>query len=160
MGEVEVRERMNEGDAVSIVDRATGLYTQAHTLARFDEEVSRAARAAQSVTALVIRLDGLPALAGHKRDEVLAHLAEVVKKSIRRRDIAGRFEENSLLVILPQTGVQAHVVAERLQDVLIASGAALHQRFFPHIGMAIFPRTRPQRARTPPHSPHPRRNAG
>ena len=139
MGEVEVRERMNEGETASVVDRATGLYTQAHTLARFDEELSRAARAAQSVAALVIRLDGLPALAGHKRDEVLTHLAETVKKAIRRRDIAGRFDDNSLLVILPQTGAQAHIVAERLQDVLLASGAAIGQRFFPRIGMAIFP---------------------
>ena len=139
MGEVEVRERISEGDNGSVIDRATGLYTQEHTLARFNEEISRAARAAQSVAALVIRLDGLPVLAGHKRDEVLTHLAEAVKKSIRRRDIAGRFEENSLLVILPQTGPQAHVVAERLQDVLLASGAAIGQRFFPRIGMAVFP---------------------
>lgn len=139
MGEVDVRERMNDGDAVSVVDRATSLYTQAHTLARFDEEISRASRAATSVAALVIRLDGLLPLAGHKRDEVLTQLGEAVKKGIRRRDIAGRFEEDSLLVILPQTGQQAQVVADRLEDVLLAAGAALHQKFFPRIGMAVFP---------------------
>ncbi len=139
IGEVEVRERLGDNEATSVVDRMTGLYTQSHTVARFDEEISRAARANQPVAILVVRLDGLPGLAGHKRDETLTHLGEIVKKSVRRRDIAGRFEENSFLVVLPNTGAQADVVSERIENVLLAQGATLHQKVVPCIGMAIYP---------------------
>ncbi len=147
MGEAEVRDRgLNGGGAlVSVVtDPATGLYTSAHILARLDEEVSRAARASQTLAIVIVDLDGLPQ-AGARRDDAWAVCGAAVRGSIRRVDIAGRYEGNSLLTILPQTAAQATVVAERLLNVLLAAGASHGERFSARVGVAYYP----EQSRTP-----------
>jgi RNA polymerase sigma-B factor len=138
MGEAEVRDRTRTREG-SIIDPATGLYTQAHILARAGEEISRAARAMQKVALLVIAVEGLPRLAGYKRDEAWGVCGDAVRKSVRRMDLAGRFDGDSLLIVLPNTGEQASVVADRLTDVLMATGAAHHVRFTARVGVAIYP---------------------
>ena len=66
-------------------------------------------------------------------------MARRCRRSVRRMDLAGRFEGESLLVVLPETGAQARVVADRLTDVLMATGAAHHARFTARVGVALYP---------------------
>lgn len=138
LGEAEVRDRTKTREG-TIIDPATGLYTQAHIFARAEEEVSRAARAGLKAALLVVAVDGIPKLAGHRRDEVWEACGDAVRRSIRRMDLAGRYEGDSLLVVLPNTGDQGTIVANRLSDVLMASGAAHHVKFTVRIGMGIYP---------------------
>lgn len=121
LGEAEVTDR-GRGREASVVDRVTTLYTAAHIQSRWDEELSRAARGGYALALVVIDLDPLPP-PGRGRDEILAVCGEAVKTSIRRVDLAGRFENDALIVLLPHTGAQAAIVAQRLRDVLCESVA-------------------------------------
>lgn len=137
LGEAEVRDRA-KGRESTIVDPATGLYTTAHIMGRIDEELSRAARAGQSLAVLVAVFDNLPT-AGLRRDELWNLCGAAVRNNIRRMDVAGRCDNDSLLIVLPQTGDQASVVADRLLSVLLGVGSAHHARFTVRVGFAVYP---------------------
>jgi RNA polymerase sigma-B factor len=139
LGEAEVRDRTRSGSAeASVVDSASGLYTAAHLLARVGEELTRAARHSHPTALVLVVIEGMP-VSGIRRDEAWGFCGEMLRKSIRRMDIAGRFEGDSVLVLLPQTGDQAPSVASRLFDTLLAAGAAHHVRFTVRVGVAIYP---------------------
>jgi RNA polymerase sigma-B factor len=137
LGEAEVRDRTRTGES-SVLDPASGLYIASHMLARIGEELTRAARHNQPAALVLVVIEGMP-VAGIRRDETWAFCGETLRKSIRRMDIAGRFEGDSILVLLPQTGEQASVVADRLFDLLLAAGAAHHVRFTVRLGLALYP---------------------
>ena len=135
MGEAEVRDRTRSRES-SVVDAASELYTQAHILARAREEISRAARFNHPVALLVATIS-IPS--GQKAGEAWAVCGQAVRKSIRKVDIAGRLDNNRLLIVLPQTGEQGAVVVSRLFDRLLTMSAAQHIPLNVHIGMAIYP---------------------
>jgi RNA polymerase sigma-B factor len=137
LGEAEVRDRTRAREA-SIVDSTSGLYTEDHILARLDEEISRTARASQSLAFVMIVLDGVPA-SGLRREEFWTICGEVVRKGIRRMDIAGRYEKDCIAVILPGTGAQVSIVADRLSDRLLAVAATHHVPLSVTVGMSYFP---------------------
>jgi RNA polymerase sigma-B factor len=138
LGEAEVRDRTRSGGEASVVDPASGLYTAAHLLARVGEELTRSARHSQPAALVLVVIEGMP-VSGIRRDEAWAFCGETLRKSIRRMDLAGRFEGDSVIVLLPQTGEQATAVASRLFDILLAAGAAHHVRFTVRVGVAVYP---------------------
>jgi len=98
---------------VRLVDPETGLYSRAQTHARLLEGVSRAARESGLFGVVAVRLTGT-GLAGRSRGPVLGEYGTVLRRSIRRSDIGGRWSGNVLLALLPGTGETSSVVAERL----------------------------------------------
>ena len=138
LGEADVRDRARNRETSSIVDSASGLFTAAHIQSRVDEELSRAARAGQNAALLVVELEGMPT-ASLRREEAWAFCGEAVRKTIRRMDIAGRWEGDSLVIFLPETSQQAGIVAERLTEQLTVSGAANHIMLSVRVGVALYP---------------------
>lgn len=140
MGEAEIRDRGRAPES-SVIDSASGLYTSAYLLGRLEEELSRAARTNQPTAVLLVTIDGLSTAPGSsvRHDEVWRVCGETVRRSLRRMDIAGRHGEEGLLIVFPQTGTQALLVAERLTDVLLAAGAASHTPFTVRTGIALGP---------------------
>jgi RNA polymerase sigma-B factor len=140
LGEAEVRDRGRNGGnrGNSIVDAVTGLYAATHIQNRLEEELSRASRGGLSLAVVHVALAGLPA-DPHRREEALSACGAAVRGGIRRVDIAGRVAPDALLVLLPHTGVQAIVVAERLLTVLGQVSADRQDVFRAAVGLALYP---------------------
>ena len=113
------RRRRREG---SILDPITGLYSYDHLRARLEEAVSRAVRASMPLSLIQFSLQGAPPT-GRGRDEALEQCGSNLRSSIRRMDMAGRGPDDTLLVILANTGPQVDLAARRLTGVLEEAGA-------------------------------------
>lgn len=116
LSEAEVRDRNRQRD-IPILDAVTGLYTTKHLLARLEEGISRAARSGMPISLIHFSFHGLPE-SSRLREEVLAACGGRLRRSIRRMDLAGRGEGDTLLAILAGTGPQVEVAALRLVGVL------------------------------------------
>lgn len=137
LSEAEIRDRHQRRE-VSVVDSATGLYTQVHLVARLEEAISRAVRAAMPVALIHFRLEGVPA-SGRIREEILATCGLRLRSSIRRMDFAGRGPEESLLAVLVGTGPQVELAAKRLVRVLEEVRLQTRSDFEVVVGMAWHP---------------------
>ncbi len=121
-GEEEKLRKMN------IVDHLTGLYNGWHFDIRLNSEIQRAKRYGRIFSLLILDVDDFKKLNdtyGYETgDNLLAGVAELIKKNIRRSDstrkydidIPCRVEGGRFAVILPEaSSVQAGVIAERLR---------------------------------------------
>jgi diguanylate cyclase (GGDEF)-like protein len=123
VGAVQRRERMLvEANArleeLSQLDPLTNLYNRRHLFSRLEVELGRVRRG-HPLALVMLDLDGFKKVndsAGHQRgDELLRDIAEAVRGTIRKIDVAGRYGGDEFLVILPDTDVEdARVVAERV----------------------------------------------
>lgn len=67
----------------------------------------------------------LHAIGQHKSDEFIDNLSEILTSDIRSCDIVGKFENNSIAILLPETNTkQGLITIKRLDEKIIA---------FPHI---------------------------
>ena len=141
LGEAEVRERGRVRES-SIQDALTGLYTPAHIQGRLEEELSRASRGGHSFAVVTVEVGGLPPDAG-RREEILSACGAALHGSIRRVDMAGRLASEagaeSFLILLPHTGAQARIVADRIADTLGGISAKESEPFAVRVGHAHFP---------------------
>jgi diguanylate cyclase (GGDEF)-like protein len=116
------REVPSTADEMSVVDSVTDLYNKEYFLSRLDEEVSRAYRGDYPLTVIVVGLSR-PAGAAESAyrvppEDILRQAARVVKKCVRKVDVAGRLSDDVFALILPHTGKQAWRVCDRLRDSL------------------------------------------
>jgi len=106
----------------TVVDSVTGLYNRKHFLARLEEEVSRSFRYKHHLAVVVVELkmpEQLdPVVQMIRFDDVMSRAAGVVLAQIRKVDLAARYSENVIALILPHTGKQAGSVCQRLADGL------------------------------------------
>ena len=121
-----------------IRDSITNLFTESYLLARLEEEISRAARAEKPLSLVLIILEGLPSNS-QERAVVWKHCADAVRKGLRRIDMAGRYGDNGVAMILIETQQHTSAVAERVVNLLLVAsdecGVNLKVRF----GTAVFP---------------------
>ena len=141
LGEAEVRER-GRVRVSSVQDALTGLYTPAHVQGRLEEELSRASRGGHPFAVIAAEVRNLPA-DGARREEIVSACGAALRASIRRVDMAGRLAPEggaeSFLILLPHTGAQAQVVADRIKDTLGALSAKESEPFAVRVGHAHFP---------------------
>jgi diguanylate cyclase (GGDEF)-like protein len=127
----------------AVIDGLTGLYDHQTLLTLLEKEIERAKRHAETVSLLLLDLDGFKHINdtfGHQKgDEVLIRLAETIRQSIRTMDIAGRYGGEEFAIILPEAGIYAAIQsAERLRR-------AVEERFHQDleltisVGIACFP---------------------
>lgn len=120
-------ERLNdELKVMSRVDGLTGLYNRRYWQERFDYTFKLAKRRGRPITALMLDIDHFKKVNdthGHQAgDKVIQSLAEVIKKSIRETDLAGRYGGEEFAVVLTETDVQNAIkVAERIRKLAAAS---------------------------------------
>ncbi|MEM9487807.1 MAG: response regulator [Myxococcota bacterium] len=100
----ELLQRRHSRDYESGYDRITGLRSQVAFHAIFDQVLSFCRRTGISMSLAVLAIDRFDALAaehGHAvSNDVMAHLAGTIVKSLREEDIAGRWDQNEFIVVL------------------------------------------------------------
>jgi RNA polymerase sigma-B factor len=143
LGEADVTDRGRSNES-SIVDPVSGMFTAEHLLARVDEEISRSARGGQMAALFYLEMRGIPLgdapALRHHREQIWKTCGDAVRRAIRRMDIAGRFEENSLLVFLPQTRPDvAEPFVARMENVLLAALASHGEEITVHVTVAFYP---------------------
>ena len=119
-GIVELQERLATAVEAATTDRLTHVANRPMLLATLYEEVERAARYGRPLTVAFIDLDLFKPINdtyGHEAgDTVLANVAGVLRQSIRRSDIVGRYGGEEFVIVFPETTVdEATAVAEKLR---------------------------------------------
>lgn len=85
---------------VARLDPDTGLLNRKNTLQELNAQVSRSRRYGNALSIIYVRVDDVPV-------EELRKLAQAIKGTLRWVDIVGRWDEDALLVILPETSRDA-----------------------------------------------------
>ena len=129
-------------------DPLTGLNNRRSLQKQLDHELVRAGRARQPLAVILLDIDHFKRFNdtwGHQAgDEVLKRVADVIKKSIRSSDIAGRYGGEELITILPEATAQAALArAEAMRRAIEAQnleyeGNALGS-LTASFGIAVFP---------------------
>ncbi len=115
------RDRSFALSEMSIKDALTGLYNHNYGLERLEEEINRRNRTNTELVLLLFDVDdfkGINDNYGHKEgDEVIRYIGGVLRKGIRKTDIAIRYGGDEFMVIFPYTKVESIIrVCEDIMD--------------------------------------------
>ncbi len=107
----------------AIHDEKTGLYNNKFFETLLEMEMDKAKRRKQKLSIIIIDIDFFKKVNdtyGHvKADEILAQLAQLVKKTIRKSDVPARFGGEEFFIILPETSLErAKTLASRLKTAI------------------------------------------
>lgn len=107
-------------DVLETSDELTKLLNRRTVYTHLEEEINRARRYKAPLSILLLDVDHFDEIAtkyGDTESETaLKKVAAAVKYQIRKVDIAGRFAEEEVLVVFPNTGADdANIISERLR---------------------------------------------
>jgi len=120
---VVAREQRAARDAalrLSSLDNLTGLYNRTYFFSALEREIARSDRSGRGFCLVMLDLDELKDAndrhGHHAGDAVLRTVAETVRNSVRRIDIAARYGGDEFVAILPETDpTGGWVVAEKIR---------------------------------------------
>lgn len=118
-------------------DALTGLSNRRVFYEVAENEITRRLRYPAPLSLLMIDADRFKAINdghGHPAgDEVLRHLASVLRAQLRRTDLAARFGGEEFVVLLPGTNAQgALVLAERIRNAVASTPVTFEERSIPY----------------------------
>jgi RNA polymerase sigma-B factor len=105
-------------ESYTVVDQLTELYNGKYFADRLSEEVSRACRAKDDLSILLIDISYADDPDAPIHDEVIIETAQLVRSNIRTMDIPARLGRSRFGVILPDTGISAYAPLARLTNIL------------------------------------------
>ena len=123
----ELFENLNESISflyeAAIKDEKTGLYNNKFFETTFEMEFEKAKRGYEKLSLIMIDIDFFKKINdtyGHiKADEFLKRLGKILKKQIRKSDIAARFGGEEFFILLPETSLEkAKKFASRLKKAI------------------------------------------
>lgn len=101
----------------AVTDPETKLFNFAYLTFKLDEEFKRAQRFEQPLSCVMLGFEG------QASEPVLRQLAGIFLVASRDTDVLGRFDENSFLFLLPNTGQDgAEVMARRVEELAAKQG--------------------------------------
>jgi diguanylate cyclase (GGDEF)-like protein len=104
----------------TITDDLTQLANRQYILERLSKEIAEARRYDNDLTIILFNIDHLKRINNTYGppfgDNVVIHVASVIRKDLREMDIAGRYSSEEFLVVLPQTDIDGGgITAERIR---------------------------------------------
>ena len=118
------RERtFQELQDLTLMDRVTNCYNRHYMEKRISEELKRMQRFRRPIGLILVHLDNLKTINVHYGysfgNEVLKDVAEAVRQELREFDLLARYNEDSFLILLPETPEQgAKAVSSRVREVI------------------------------------------
>ena len=108
---------------IAIKDEKTGLYNNKFFETILEMEFDKAKRGKQKLSLIIVDIDFFKKVNdkyGHMQaDKLLAQLAKVIQKTVRRSDIPARFGGEELFILLPETPItRAKKVGTRLRNAI------------------------------------------
>jgi diguanylate cyclase (GGDEF)-like protein len=118
--------RIHKLEGLGMRDLATGLFDRRYLSRRLRGEIDRAVRLNHPLAWLVVKVEGFESLVRRvgqaETDEAMRDLAFALQLAGRDMDVLGRYDVDTLGVILPETGLYgASITADRM---LTAASAA------------------------------------
>lgn len=103
--------RRDDGLMKAVIDPVTGLFNYSFLSYKLDEEFKRARRFNAPLACAMLGFES------QAPDETLQELSSIFLSASRDTDVLGRFDENSFLFLLPNTGPDgAEIMARRVAD--------------------------------------------
>ena len=107
----------------AIKDEKTGVYNHKFFETIIEMEIEKAKRKKEKLSLVLIDIDHFKKINdthGHlKADEMLFHLAKVLKKTARKSDVVARFGGEEFFILLPETSLEkAKKFASRLKTAI------------------------------------------
>jgi diguanylate cyclase (GGDEF)-like protein len=118
------RERsFQELQNLTLMDRVTNCYNRHYMEKRISEELKRMQRFRRPMGLILVHLDNIKTINVHYGysfgNEVLKDVAEALREELREFDLLARYNEDSFLILLPETAEQgAKAVASRVREVI------------------------------------------
>ena len=107
----------NRDLVTALIDPATGLFNYAFLNYKLDEEFKRAQRFRHPLSCVMLGFEG------QANEECLRELSSIFLCTSRDTDVLGRFDENSFLFLLPNTGPDgAKIMADRVREMATERG--------------------------------------
>ena len=117
---------------IAQLDGLTGLLNPKAVEERLEQELSRAMRHKLDFSCLMIDVDHFKYVNDHfghqKGDQMIRHVAQIIRENVRRSDIIGRWGGDEFLVILPETKPQNAVIAALRIQKYFQLGMTLYLR--------------------------------
>ncbi len=140
---------------LSILDGLTEVFVRRHFLERFEEELKRCIKYNLSIAVLMLDIDHFKRYNddfGHLvGDATLKEVASLLKGSLRKVDIVGRFGGEEFIMAIPETQKEgAFEVAERIRSGIARHSFKIYDeetRVTVSIGVALFPQDLPEELR-------------
>jgi diguanylate cyclase (GGDEF)-like protein len=109
---------------ISITDHLTGAYTRRHLDEVLMSEISRASRSGNGFAVILCDLDRFKSVNdqfGHRAgDKLMIQTVALIKKTVRKIDVLGRWGGEEFIIVLPEIGDLAGAVAaaEKLRHAI------------------------------------------
>lgn len=106
---------------LSTTDSLTGLSNRNHFLVELESNILKAKRYDRSLSCIIIDIDDFKMITDNYDhyigDEIIKHVAVIIKNSVREVDIASRYGSEKFALILPETSYRDAVhVSERIKS--------------------------------------------
>ncbi len=138
-------------ESLTSIDALTGIYNRQFYDRQMPVEIERAMRSGSALSMLMLDLDDFKRIndeMGHKKgDEALVAVAEIIRKNLRKVDLAFRYGGEEIVILLPGTPeFEAVHTAERLRRVIQQHRGFRDANGSPHevtvsVGVAVYPDT-------------------
>ena len=118
------RERtMQELQNYTLMDQVTNTYNRHYMEKRISEELKRMQRFKHPIALILVHLDNLKSINVHYGfsfgNSVLKDVADAIRQELREFDLLARYNEDSFLILLPETGEHgAKAAASRMREII------------------------------------------
>lgn len=116
-------QRLSSIKNIAIYDTLTNLYNRRYFEERFEIETQRAFFSETPLSLIMVDIDHFKKIndtLGHTEgDKVLKEIADLLKKSVRKKDTVARYGGEEFVLILPDAGLEeSFMIAERIRRLV------------------------------------------